>query len=154
GICLVNVEGCGLIGVTGLASRLFGAVGEAGVNVIMITQASSEHSVCFAIRTCDREKCVVAIEHAFYREMCLYHDFGVTTTTGLAILAMVGDGMVRSIGILGRAATALASARVNICAVAQGSSERNITLVVAEDDAETGVAALHESGCCGNGKAS
>ncbi|KAF4655954.1 Homoserine dehydrogenase [Perkinsus olseni] len=154
GICLVNVEGCGLIGVTGLASRLFGAVGEAGVNVIMITQASSEHSVCFAIRTCDREKCVVAIEHAFYREMCLYHDFGVTTTTGLAILAMVGDGMVRSIGILGRAATALASARVNICAIAQGSSERNITLVVAEDDAEAGVAALHESGCCGNGKAS
>ncbi|KAF4743901.1 Homoserine dehydrogenase [Perkinsus olseni] len=154
GICLVNVEGCGLIGVTGLASRLFGAVGEAGVNVIMITQASSEHSVCFAIRTCDREKCVVAIEHAFYREMCLYHDFGVTTTTGLAILAMVGDGMVRSIGILGRAATALASARVNICAVAQGSSERNITLVVAEEDTEAGVAALHESGCCGNGKAS
>ncbi|EEQ98454.1 aspartate kinase, putative, partial [Perkinsus marinus ATCC 50983] len=153
GICLVNVEGCGLIGVTGLASRLFGAVGEAGVNVIMFTQASSEHSICFAIRTADRERCVAAIERAFYREICLYHDFGVTTTTGMAMLAMVGDGMVRSIGILGRAATALASARVNICAVAQGSSERNITIVVAEDDAEAGVAALHDSGCCGRGGA-
>lgn len=58
-----------------------------------------------------------------------------------------------SSGILGRAATALASARVNICAVAQGSSERNITIVVAEEDAEAGVAALHDSGCCGRGGA-
>ncbi|KAF4654558.1 Homoserine dehydrogenase, partial [Perkinsus chesapeaki] len=152
GISLVNVEGCGLIGVTGIASRLFGAVGAAKVNVIMITQASSEHSICFAIQSCDRERCRVAIEQAFYREMCLYHDFGISITTGMAILAMVGDGMVRSIGILGRAATGLAASGVNICAIAQGSSERNITLVVAEEDADAGVAALHECGCCGRAR--
>ncbi|MBI3556921.1 MAG: bifunctional aspartate kinase/homoserine dehydrogenase I [Deltaproteobacteria bacterium] len=142
-MALVNVEGTGMIGVPGVAQRLFGALREVGVSVVMISQASSEHSICFAVPQSQAALTRKTVEQAFFAE--LHH--GQIQTIGItddcSILAAVGDNMVKHPGVAGRFFGALGHAGVNIRAIAQGSSERNISVVVSGTEARKALRAAH-----------
>ncbi len=142
-VALVNVEGTGMIGVPGVAQRIFGALREVGVSVILISQASSEHSVCFAVPEAQGAAARSAVESAFERELTAAQIQRVELVGGQSILAAVGDGMARSRGVAARFFGALAKAGVNVRAIAQGSSERNLSVVIDGPDASRALRAVH-----------
>jgi aspartokinase/homoserine dehydrogenase 1 len=142
-IALVNVEGTSMIGVPGIAHRLFGALREAGVSVIMISQGSSEHSICFAIPAPQAEAAQNAVEQAFFAERHHGQIQTIDVQNDCTILAAVGDEMEGIPGLAARFFGALGKAGVNVRAIAQGSSERNISVVVASRDAERALRAVH-----------
>jgi aspartokinase/homoserine dehydrogenase 1 len=129
-IALVNVEGAGMIGVPGTAQRLFGALREHGISVILISQGSSEHSICFAVPAVDAERTERTVREAFDAEMRQGQIQNVDVVPGCSILSVVGDGMAGTPGVAASVFGALAAAGVNIRAIAQGSSERNISAVI------------------------
>ena len=141
-VAIVNVEGCGLFGFSGIAAKLFGAVAAAHVNIIMITQASSEYSICFAVPLVDGRACISALQSIFEPE--IQNDELIISLEEASIVAAVGDGMHQQLGLMGTLATALGDARINIVAIAQGSSERNITFVVGKSDGIHALRALHQ----------
>jgi aspartokinase/homoserine dehydrogenase 1 len=143
GLALVDVQGSGMIGVPGIAQRLFGALQSVGVSVVMISQASSEHSICVAMPEEQAARARAAIESAFAAELQHGRVQRVAVTTGCTILAAVGDAMAETPGVAARFFAALAKAGVNVRAVAQGASERNITAVVASDDSARALRAVH-----------
>jgi aspartokinase/homoserine dehydrogenase 1 len=134
-MALVNLEGTAMIGVPGISERLFGSLREAGVSVVMISQGSSEHSICFAVPEAQAMTARGAVESAFAaeRQRGLLQDIEVTP--GCTILAAVGEGMSGTPGIAARLFGSLMRAGVNVKAIAQGSSERNISVVI--DGAQT-----------------
>jgi aspartokinase/homoserine dehydrogenase 1 len=142
-IALLNLEGTGMIGVPGTAQRLFGALRDEGISVIMISQGSSEHSICFAVPESTAERARDAVQRAFFAE----HHHGqiqrVEVANACGILAVVGDGMAGRPGIAAKFFSALGKARVNIRAIAQGSSERNISVVVDAADMQRALRAAH-----------
>jgi aspartokinase/homoserine dehydrogenase 1 len=142
-MALVNLEGTAMIGVPGISERLFGALREAGVSVVMISQGSSEHSICFAVPEVQANRARAAVERAFAaeRQQGLLHDLEVTG--GCTILAAVGDGMSGTPGIAARLFGSLVRAGVNVRAIAQGSSERNISVVIDGGDATRALRAVH-----------
>lgn len=142
-IALLNLEGTGMIGVPGTAQRLFGALRDEGISVVMISQGSSEHSICFAIPAPLAERARDAVERAFFAERHDGQIQRVDVTGACSILAVVGDGMAGVPGIAAKFFTALAKARVNIRAIAQGASERNISVVVDAADTERALRAAH-----------
>ena len=129
-VALVNVEGAGMIGVPGTAQRLFGALREDGISVILISQGSSEHSICFAVPEQDAERTAATVRRAFAMELRDGQIQDVDALTGHSILSVVGDGMAGTPGIAADVFGALAGAGVNVRAIAQGSSERNISVVI------------------------
>jgi len=129
-VALVNVEGTGMIGVPGTAQRLFGALREDGISVIMISQGSSEHSICFAVPEKDAQRPAETVRRAFAKELHDGQIQDVEALTGHSILSVVGDGMAGTPGIAADVFGALAGAGVNVRAIAQGSSERNISVVI------------------------
>src|SRR5678815_4024315 len=131
-IALVNVEGAGMIGVPGTAERLFGALRDEGVSVILISQGSSEHSICFAVPEADSALTERTVRQAFDTELRQGQIQNVDLVSGCSILSVVGDGMAGTPGIAAAVFGALAGAGVNIRAIAQGSSERNISVVIDE----------------------
>jgi aspartokinase/homoserine dehydrogenase 1 len=142
GVSLLNLEGTAMVGVPGISERLFGALRQAGVSVVMISQGSSEHSICFAIPGDQAERARSAIESAFEAETMR----GIQTleiTDGCTILAVVGDRMSGTPGVAANFFGALARAGVNVKAIAQGSSERNISAVIDEADAARALRAAH-----------
>jgi aspartokinase/homoserine dehydrogenase 1 len=143
GMTLVNVEGTALIGVPGISERLFGSLREAGVSVVMISQASSEHSICFAVPERHTVSARSAVERAFAaeRQQGLLQEIDVTS--GCTILAAVGDGMSGTPGVAARFFGSLVRAGVNVKAIAQGSSERNISVVIDSADASRALRAAH-----------
>jgi len=143
GIALLNLEGAGMVGVPGVASRMFAALREAGVSVVLISQGSSEHSICVAIPTAQKEAARRAVERAFAAELIHGQVQRVDVSGPYSILAAVGDDMVETPGVAARFFGALARARINVRAIAQGSSERNISVVVSEADAERALRAAH-----------
>ncbi|HEU4618239.1 MAG TPA: ACT domain-containing protein, partial [Gammaproteobacteria bacterium] len=144
-VALVNLEGAGMIGVPGTADRLFGALREANVSVMLISQGSSEHSICFAVpeRSADLVKGVV--ERAFALELSQGQVQRVEVTRGCAILAVVGDGMAGMPGSAGRFFRTLGGAGINVRAIAQGASERNISAVISAKDMTRALRAVHSS---------
>jgi bifunctional aspartokinase / homoserine dehydrogenase 1 len=143
GIALVNVEGTGMIGVPGTAQRLFGALRDAGVNVVMISQASSEHSICLAVPAAAAARAKRAVEEVFFAELQRGQIGSVEVDPSCCILAAVGDGMAGQPGIAAKFFGALGAAGVNVRAIAQGSSERNISVVVDGADATRALRAAH-----------
>jgi len=143
GMALVNLEGTAMIGVPGISERLFGSLREAGVSVVMISQGSSEHSICFAVPEDQAGRARIAVERAFAaeRQQDLLQELEVTG--GCTILAAVGDGMSGTPGIAARLFGSLVRAGVNIKAIAQGSSERNISVVIDGADATRALRAAH-----------
>jgi aspartokinase/homoserine dehydrogenase 1 len=142
-IAMVNVEGAGMIGVPGTAHRLFGALREEGISVILISQGSSEHSICCAIPGVEAERAARVVAAAFDREIKEGQIQSIQVDKDLAILAVVGDGMAGLPGVSGQVFNALGSAAVNVHAIAQGASERNISVVVDGKDATRALRAVH-----------
>jgi bifunctional aspartokinase / homoserine dehydrogenase 1 len=142
-IALLNLEGTGMIGVPGTANRLFGALREEDISVVMISQGSSEHSICFAVPMSVAERARHAVERAFFAERHHGQIQRVDVTTGCSILAVVGDGMAGRPGIAARFFSSLGKASVNLRAIAQGSSERNISVVIDAADTARALRAAH-----------
>lgn len=143
GMALVNLEGTSMIGVPGIANRLFGALREAGVSVVLISQGSSEHSICFAVPDEQADRAREAVEEAFFAERHHGQIQTIDVTRDCAIIAVVGDNMAGIPGVASTFFGALGKAGVNIRAIAQGSSERNISAVIDAKDATRAVRAAH-----------
>lgn len=142
-MALVNVEGAGMIGVPGTADRLFEALKEAGVSVTLISQASSEHSICIAVPNPLAERAKEVISNAFREELAGGQIQSVDVTPGQSIVAVVGDGMAGHPGVAARFFANLGRAGINVRAIAQGSSERNISAVIESDDVSRALRAVH-----------
>jgi aspartokinase/homoserine dehydrogenase 1 len=143
GQALVTVAGKGMMGVPGIAARTFAAVHAEGLSVSTIFQASSESSIGFTLPTAEAAVAVTALKRAFREELVAGLVDDVTSRPGLAVMAVVGYGMAGTRGIAARVFTALAQGGVNVIAIAQGSSERNISLVVTEADAGEAARRVH-----------
>lgn len=142
-MALVNIEGSGMVGVKGVARRLFGTLESAGVNVVLISQASSEHSITFATTTTQATYAKTAIEEEFHKEIKQNHISEVAFQAPCSIIAAVGDGMHTTTGVSGKFFSALGDAKINILAISQGSSERNISAVVLESESTRALRAVH-----------
>jgi aspartokinase/homoserine dehydrogenase 1 len=140
---LVAIEGKGMIGVPGVAGRAFTALAQAGHSVSMISQASSESSICFVVPETEAEHATNALEEAFESERRLKLIDRIHAEKRVALIAVVGLGMRGRLGIAARTFSALSGHRVNVVAIAQGSSELNITIAIAEKDATRALVALH-----------
>src|SRR5438105_4998818 len=140
---LLTVAGSGMLGVPGIAARTFAAVHHEGISVSLITQASSEHSICFSVPEESAERARKSLEETFRPEIARQEIDGVEVQRGLATLVVVGLGMAGTPGIASRVFSALAEARINVIATAQGSSELNLSLVVAAKDAPRAQRAVH-----------
>ena len=144
-IALVTVQGSGLIGVTGIAGRLFNALAHKKINIILITQASSEHSISFAIHPTDSERSKQTIEEEFLFERQANLIDEVLVETDLCVVAVIGSNMKNSVGVAGQMFMALGRNGVNIRAIAQGSSELNISTVVGRTHESKALNALHDA---------
>jgi aspartokinase/homoserine dehydrogenase 1 len=143
GIALLQIQGSGMIGVTGVAMRLFAALAGADVNVILISQASSEHSICVVIGEPDAAKARGAVEQAFRADLDQQLIDEVSAETGLTIVAVVGEHVKDAVGLASRIFGSLGAARVNVKAVAQGASERVVSIVIDAGDERRALEALH-----------
>lgn len=140
---LVTIEGRGMLGVPGVAARAFGAVASTGTSVPLITQASSEQSICFAVPSETAPFVLDALEKAFVHEIEDQDIDRVWSTPDVSIVTVVGSGMRHTIGVAGKVFSQLGNNGVNVLAIAQGSSEVSISLVVDTADTERAVKALH-----------
>ncbi len=143
-VVLLTLTGGGMVGVTGTAARLFSCLSRKNINVILITQASSEHSITLAISLSDKGKAQKAVEQEFASERKLAVIDTLLVEQNLSIIALVGDNMKSSLGLSGKAFDALGKNGVNIRAIAQGSTERNISFVVKKKDVTKTLNVLHE----------
>jgi len=143
GVALLNLEGPGMRDVPGVAHRLFGALREAGVEALMVSQGSSQNSLCLAVPAASAELARRAVDAAFFAERHHGQVGEMETDPGCCLLAVVGDGMAGNPGVAARFFGALGRAGVNIRAIAQGSSERNISVVVDGSQAERALRAAH-----------
>jgi aspartokinase/homoserine dehydrogenase 1 len=142
-LCLLSLDGRGMIGVPGIAARVFGCTARLGVSVIMFSQASSEQNIALVIPEADRARTVAALEQEFRYERLTGAIDAVTARSPIAVVAAVGEGMRGTPGIAARVFSAVAAAKVNVEAIAQGSSECNISFAVEEKDRVAAVRALH-----------
>ncbi|GJY32226.1 bifunctional aspartokinase/homoserine dehydrogenase 2, chloroplastic-like protein [Tanacetum coccineum] len=142
-LALVNVEGTGMAGVPGTASAIFAAVKDVGANVIMISQASSEHSVCFAVPEKEVKAVAKALEARFQQALSAGRLSQVAVIPNCSILAAVGQKMASTPGVSATLFNALAKANINVRAIAQGCSEYNITVVVKREDCVRALRAVH-----------
>jgi len=144
-ITLVTLEGSGMIGVAGSSKRLFEVLSNEKINVIFITQASSEHSICIGIQNSDAETAEIAINKAFEIEINQNKVEPCIVEKNLCIIALVGENMKNHQGLSGRMFSTLGKNNVNIRAIAQGASERNISVVINERDVKKALNTLHEN---------
>lgn len=142
-LTLVNVAGKGMMGVPGIAARTFAAVARAGANVLMISQSSSEQSITFIVPQGDAPTVLDDLRHDLARELAQHWVDAVTGRDDIVIVAVVGAEMAGTPGIAARVFGALGEAHINVIAIAQGSSEVNISLVVLVGDADTAVRRIH-----------
>lgn len=145
GVSLVSLEGSGMVGIPGFSKRLFEVLSNENINVIMITQASSEHSICIGLRTEDALRAKAVIDEEFTFEISLRKVNPALVENNMVNIAMVGDHMKNHQGISGKMFSTLGQNNVNIRAIAQGASERNISIIVAEKDTHKALNSLHEA---------
>lgn len=143
-IALLTLEGSGMVGVAGSSKRLFEVLSNENINVIFITQASSEHSICVGILDTDANKAKSAIDKAFEMEIAQGKVDPTIVEKELCIVALVGESMKNHQGISGKMFSTLGKNNVNIRAIAQGASERNISVVINEKDVKKALNTLHE----------
>ncbi|WP_034039919.1 bifunctional aspartate kinase/homoserine dehydrogenase I [Wocania ichthyoenteri] len=143
-IALLTLQGSGMVGIPGFSKRLFETLAQEKINIILITQASSEHSICLGIDETDSEAAKTAIDITFENEIALHKIDPISVETGLSIIALVGDNMKNHQGISGKMFSTLGKNNINIRAIAQGASEKNISAVISEKDAKKALNTLHE----------
>lgn len=144
-IVMINLSGSGMVGIPSFSYRLFKALSEHKVNVILITQASSEHTICVAIDEKDSDTAREAIESEFEYEMSRHKIDPVEIEKDLVIVALVGSGMKEQVGVSGRMFDSLSKNGISVKAIAQGSSERNISAVISKRHLKKALNSLHES---------
>lgn len=144
-ISLLNLTGSGMVGVPGVSARLFGALARYQINVILITQASSEHSICFVIDSKESAKAIAAVDEEFQHEIKAGKIDKLTEKNNLAIVAVVGDNMRHTPGIAGKLFASLGKNGINVVAIAQGSSEINLSVVIGKEDLAKALNIIHES---------
>jgi aspartokinase/homoserine dehydrogenase 1 len=144
GITLLTLEGSGMVGIPGFSKRLFETLSLQNINIILSTQASSEHSICIGIYDADADKAAKSIDETFDFEILQHKINPVIVEQGLAIIALVGDNMKNHQGLSGKMFSALGKNNVNIRAIAQGASEKNISAVINSNDAKKALNTLHE----------
>ena len=144
-LVLISLEGSGMVGIPGFSKRLFEALANAAINVILITQASSEHSICVGIEDALSERAKAAVDKAFEHEINMGEVQPLLLEKDLSIIAIVGDSMKNHTGISGKMFAALGRNGINIRAIAQGSSERNISTVIGTNDVKKAINILHEA---------
>lgn len=141
---LVSIEGKGMAGIPGIAARMFGALADRGISVTMISQSSSESSICFAVENQDAEAAELALKRAFRGDIAAGHVEEIVVQRHVGLIAIVGLGMAQTPGVSGRLFAALGQRRVNVLAIAQGSSELNISLAVEREQVDDALRAIHE----------
>lgn len=144
-ISIINVQGGGMVGVTGIASRLFGVLADKNINIILITQASSEHSICFAVLPEQANNAKLLIEKEFKLEIIDEKINNITVSSNFSIIAVVGENMKKTPGISGKVFQSLGKNGINIHAIAQGSSELNISLVIEKKYLRKSLNVLHDA---------
>jgi len=145
GITLFTIQGLGMVGVTGISMRLFGALAKKEINVILISQASSENSISFAIDSHFTEIAREAIAFEFEREITSGHISKLAYENELCIVAIVGENMKHSAGIAGKLFHTIGKNGINVVAIAQGASEQNISWVVKKSDLRKTLNVVHEA---------
>ena len=143
GIALISLEGSGMVGVPGFSARLFDALYRKGINIILITQASSVHSMCIAISAADAEKARQAADNCFAYEISLGKLNPLKVETGYSIVCVIGDDILGHSGATGQMLAALGRHGIPVRATAQGSSERNISVIVPSAQADEAIRAIH-----------
>ena len=145
GISLLNIEGGGMIGIPGIAARIFSALAREGVNIIMISQASSEHTISLVFKAGEADRALGAL----HRELALEIETGrledLALRRDLAVVSVIGENMRGTPGIAGRIFSSLGAARVNVLVIAQGSSERNISFVVEGAQESAAIRTIHDA---------
>jgi aspartokinase/homoserine dehydrogenase 1 len=144
-LAIIAIEGNGMIGVPGVSGRIFSALARAQVNVMMISQASSEHNICFIVPQKDCQMGAKVLRDEFSVDIAKKIIDDVSVKEPVSIVAVVGEGMKGSKGIAGKTFDAVAKSDVNIIVIAQGSSELNISFVVQQQDAKKTVQAVHDA---------
>ena len=143
-IDLITIQGSGLVGVTGISMRLFTALARQGINIILNTQASSEYSISFAIIPEDTEKAIKAIKEEFTHEIEYLKSIRINVEKDLSIIAIVGERMRRTPGISAKLFRSLGRNGINVIAIAQGSSELNISVVITRQSLRKALNVIHE----------
>jgi len=143
-ITVLSLEGSGMVGIPGFSKRLFDALSRASINVILITQSSSEHSICVAIEDKHASDAKNAVDREFEYEIAVGRIDPLGVENGFSILALVGDNMKEHTGVSGKMFTTLGNNGINIHAIAQGSSERNISAIISSKDVRKALNTLHE----------
>lgn len=143
-ISLINFQGSGMVGVAGVSSRLFGVLADNNINLVLITQASSEHSICFAVNPENGKLARKVIEEEFSREIQAGKIEPLGIETEMSIVAIIGENMAQTPGISGKLFNSLGKNGVNVAAIAQGSTERNISIVIAQRDISKALNTIHE----------
>jgi aspartate kinase len=143
-VSLLTIGGPGLVGNIGVAAKVFAAAAQVQANVLFISQASSENDICFIVETADAEKTVAALREAFAHDLTRHEVEHIRVNHDIAIVAAVGEKMHGMAGVAGRVFSALGRAGINIIAIAQGSSEYNVSLVVEKSAMQPAVAVLHD----------
>jgi aspartokinase/homoserine dehydrogenase 1 len=144
-IALVRIQGAGMVGVAGFSARVFGALARKGISVMLITQSSSEYSICFAVLPTEAHNAELAIAEEFTAEITAGNIDKPITKTDLSIIAVVGSKMKSTSGISGKLFHALGRNGINVVAIAQGSSELNISAVIERQDEAKALNAVHEA---------
>jgi aspartokinase/homoserine dehydrogenase 1 len=144
-IALVRIQGPSMVGVAGFSARVFGALARRRISVVLITQSSSEYSICFAVLPDEARNAELTLEEEFAQEIRLGGIDKPVAQTGLSIIAVVGSKMKSSSGISGKFFHALGRNGINVVAIAQGSSELNISAVISQQDGAKALNAVHEA---------
>nr|MCU0390614.1 bifunctional aspartate kinase/homoserine dehydrogenase I [Thermoflexibacter sp.] len=144
-IALLRVQGSGMVGVAGVSGRLFSALAKESISLILITQASSEHSICFAVKPEEAPMAVKLINEEFALEIQRSEIDKVVAEYELSIVAIVGENMKKTSGVAGKMFQSLGKNGINITAIAQGSSELNISVVIRKEDEIKALRALHQA---------
>ena len=144
-VALLNVEGSGMIGIPGFSRRLFQTLSDKQINIIMITQASSEHSICIAVKLQDADQAKKVIDENFAFEISLQRVEPAKIERDLTNIAIVGDKMKEHQGISGKLFSSLGANNINIRAIAQGASERNISILIDKKNTQKALNTIHES---------
>ncbi|MCH7525510.1 MAG: aspartate kinase, partial [Bacteroidetes bacterium] len=143
-IALFTLQGNGMVGIPGFSKRLFETLAHEKINVILITQASSEHSICFGIDVKDADIAKTTIDITFENEISLHKIDPIIVEKDLSIIAIIGDNMKNHQGISGKMFSTLGKNNINVRAIAQGASEKNISAVISEKDVKKALNSLHE----------
>ena len=142
-IALLSLEGSGMVGIPGFSSRLFETLSQNDINIILITQASSVHTMCIAVSEKDAEKAREAADRCFAYEISLGKLNPLKVEKGFSIVCLVGDDVLNQTGATGRMLAALGRNSIPVRATAQGSSERNISVIISSHDAEAAIRTIH-----------